>query len=217
MTNATMPEMVLTLGHSNHPIDRFIELLRDQQVTTAIDVRSRPFSRLYPAFNRPALARSLVEHGIDYTFMGDELGGRSDDRSCYKDGRVDYQTLAQTVSFKAGLSHVIQASQSAHVALVCAEKEPLACHRALLIGRALEEAGTPVAHLGAGGELEPHADAMTRLLRKLRMPDADLFRTREQIIEDAIEKQSRRVAYTDERMDVTSVEKHGEATHHRLY
>jgi uncharacterized protein (DUF488 family) len=191
---------VLTIGHSNHSIARFIDLLHVQAVTAVADVRSQPYSRLHPDFNRESLAEALKKEGIVYVFLGRELGARSEDPACYENGRVQYGKLAESQLFKAGLHRAIEGARAYRLALLCAEKEPLACHRTLLVGRALEAAGVSVAHIHADGGLESHSDAMTRLLRLLGMPDADLYRSKEQLIADACAAQEHRIAYVDDKM-----------------
>lgn len=191
---------VLTIGHSNHPLERFIELLRAHEVTAVADVRSAPYSRFNPNFNREPFQEVLKEHGIAYVFLGRELGARSKDPTCYEQGRVQYRKLAQTDLFRAGLQRVVRGGHSYRLALLCAEKEPLACHRALLVSRELEGLGVPVAHIHADGNLEPHAEAMTRLLGMLGMSDTDLFRTKEELIAEACALQEQQIAYVDEDM-----------------
>jgi uncharacterized protein (DUF488 family) len=189
---------VLTIGHSNHPIERFVELLRTHGVTAVADVRSQPFSRYNLAFNRQVLAASLREHGIAYAFLGQELGARSDIPGCYEDGRVQFRRLAETELFKSGIRRVLRGAKAHHLALVCAEKEPLACHRTFLVARALVDAGVAVAHIHADGHLESQPDAMARLPQLLGMPEADLFRSKEQVIAEAIAMQEQRIAYLND-------------------
>lgn len=193
---------VLTLGHSNHSLLRVIEVLHAQTVTAVADVRSQPYSRLHPEFNRESLADALKEHGIVYVFLGRELGGRSEDPACYENGRVQYGRVAGSPLFQAGLQRVIEGAGAYRLALLCAEKEPLVCHRTLLVSRALEAAGVAVVHVHADGHLESHSDAMMRLLRLLGLPDVDLFRSKEQLIAEAYAAQEQRVAYVDEKMRV---------------
>ena len=163
---------VLTIGHSTHSMDAFIELLQRHGVTAVADVRAAPYSRFNPQFNREPLAGSLVAHGIAYVFMGSELGGRSEDPACYDNGRICYERLGGTRSFRKGLDRVAQGATRHRIALLCAEKEPLKCHRCLLVAPALEARGVSVAHIGADGRLELHADAMLRLLAMHGMEDA---------------------------------------------
>jgi uncharacterized protein (DUF488 family) len=140
----------------------------------------------------------LARQGIAYLFLGNELGARSRDPSCYEDGRVRYRRLAQTTVFKSGLERVLSEAQSNRITLVCAEKEPLSCHRTLLVARELETLGAAVAHIHANGSLESHPAALERLLRLLKMPDFDLFRTHGELLEEAYARQEQRIAYVDE-------------------
>ncbi|MDE2860289.1 MAG: DUF488 domain-containing protein [Chloroflexota bacterium] len=188
---------ILTIGHSNHSSDAFLSLLRSHEVGEVIDVRSSPYSRYNPQFNLAVLEAMLEDAGVAYAFLGGELGGRPNDRSCYdSDGRVLYDRLAETDQFQDGISYVMRHADETRVALMCSEKEPLECHRGLLIARALVEAGMAVEHILADGMLETHSDAMDRLLDGLKLPrHGDMFRSREDVISDALSRQARRVAY----------------------
>jgi uncharacterized protein (DUF488 family) len=188
---------VLTIGHSSHPIEAFVELLRQQGVTAVADVRSAPFSRFNPQFNRGAVEQSLRSCGIKYVFLGHELVGRSSDPSCYENGKIQYARLARTSLFQSGLSRLIQGSREHRITLMCAEKEPLECHRTLLVARALDERGVAVEHIHADGRLEPHRAALMRLLDVVG-PAQDLFRTLDQLIAEALARQEERIAYVDE-------------------
>jgi len=196
-----MPDsQILTIGHSNHPIERFVELLRQHDVTALADVRSAPYSRFNPQFNKQSLESVLREHGIAYVFLGKELGARSDDPACYENGRVQYARLAQTQDFKNGLKRVKKGGETHRIALMCAEKEPLECHRTLLVSRALEKEQVPVTHIHADGHLESHHDAMLRLLALVKLPSTDLFKNESELIEEACAEQEKRVAYVDEQI-----------------
>src|SRR5580765_4394171 len=119
------PPEVLTIGHSNHPIERFVALLAQHAVMTVADVRSVPYSRRNPAYNREALERSLAQAGVGYLSLGKELGAKSPDPAHYQDGRVQYRRLAATELFKAGLARVIEQAKAHRLAIMCAEKDPL--------------------------------------------------------------------------------------------
>ena len=188
---------VFTIGHSNHPAEVFLELLLTHAIEEVVDVRSSPHSRYNPQFNRKTLQAALADTGVGYVFMGGELGGRPADPSCYDGaGRVQYDRLAETEAFNAGVRQVIQRAGECRIALTCSEKEPLACHRTLLIARVLTARGVAVAHILADGSLEGYAAAMNRLLDGFNLPrDGDLFRSREQHIDDAVRRQARQVAY----------------------
>lgn len=190
---------VLTIGHSTHSLDAFAALLMQHGVTAVADVRSAPYSRFNPQFNREALERELLVPGIRYVFLGRELGARSDDRSCYENGRIQYTRLARTDSFRTGIDRVIRGAHDHRVALMCAEKEPLECHRTLLVARALTDLGIVVQHILADGRLESHDATMERLLDVVGLPHDDLFRSREELIEEALIRQEERVAYVDDK------------------
>ena len=190
---------VLTIGHSTHALEAFVVLLRQHDVTAVADVRSAPYSRYNPQFNREPLAEALGLEAIRYVFLGDALGGRSEDPACYEDGRIRYDRVAATGSFRSGLTRVVQGAAKYRIALMCAEKEPLHCHRTLLVARALDEQGVDVAHIHADGGLEPHGEAMNRLLDIHKLPrEGDLSGTRVEMIDMAIAQQAQRVAYTDD-------------------
>ena len=191
---------IFTIGHSNHSLDGFLTLLSKYRVTAVADVRSAPYSRFRPHFNRKALEASLDARGIRYAFFGRELGGRPDDPACYEGGRVDYERVAATRGFRDGIARIIDVSSRYRIALMCAEKEPLDCHRTLLVARAVDAAGAAVEHILADGALETHGRTMDRLLAALDLkPGCDLFRRREELVADAIALQARRVAYVSKR------------------
>jgi len=155
---------LLTIGHSNLPADRFVGLLKGAGVTAIADVRSVPFSRWCPWFSAKALAERLAHEGIAYLSFGETLGGRPRDRKLYRDGVVDYDAVAATPDFRAGLDRLIQDSGRHRICLMCAEREPLDCHRFLLVARALAEQGVAAGHILADGSIEPQARSEQRLL-----------------------------------------------------
>ena len=187
---------VLTIGHSTHTFEEFLVLLRQHDVTAVADVRSAPYSRFNPQFNRDVLAGALDAEGIRYVYLGNELGGRSRGLKSYKDGRIRYERVRRTKSFRNGLVRVVDGAARHRIALMCVEKEPLDCHRTLMVSLALDEKGVGVAHIHADGHLEPHGGAMDRLLKLRKLSGEDLFRTREDRIAEAVAKQSRMVAHT---------------------
>jgi uncharacterized protein (DUF488 family) len=195
MGSMTDRQPVFTLGHSNHPIEDFLALLRPHQIQVVADVRSTPFSRFNPQYNRQRLEASLRAEGIDYLFLGEELGARSSDPNCYDGDRVSYAKLAATESFKRGLRRVIEESQTRRVALMCAEREPLDCHRTILVSRELSKENVPVMHIRADGTLEDHRHVMQRLVAALDLGGPDLFETADDPFEAAYEAQGRRIAY----------------------
>jgi len=192
------PITVYTVGHSTHAVEQFLDLLERNGVTAIADVRSSPFSRHNPQFNKDTLSVELKKRGIAYVFVGKELGARSDDPACYEGGRVRYDRLAQTSIFKAGLDRVLSGAQKYRIALMCAEKEPLDCHRTLLVSRALEQLGVSIVHILSDGSTEAQAKTMSRLLDLVGLPHEDLFRSHDELVATACELREQKIAYVDE-------------------
>ncbi|MCF7918495.1 MAG: DUF488 domain-containing protein [Candidatus Cloacimonetes bacterium] len=142
-------KMIYTIGHSNHPVELFINMLKDRGINLIIDIRSMPYSRYAGDYNKTPLKAILELDDIDYIFMGDLLGGRYTDPSLlFYDGKVDFGKVSQTDSFKKGINRIIDFVQKRHtVALMCSEKNPLECHRFAMIAPTLMEKGYEVLHI----------------------------------------------------------------------
>ena len=192
------PLAVWTVGHSNHPIERFVDLLVGAGITAVAEVRSRPWSRRHPQYNREALARSLKDAGVAYVFLGAELGARAVDPAAWHDGRVDYERLAATAAFRSGIDRVEASAASHRIALMCAEREPLDCHRTILVSRHLAARGVAVTHLLADGRHEAHAETERRLLAKTGEA-ADLLTEEADALARAYTRRSRELAWSGEK------------------
>lgn len=188
------PASIYTVGHSAHELALFTSLLAQHDIKAVADVRSAPYSRRHPQFNRDALKEALRANGIAYVFFGKELGARSKDPDCYANGRVQFPKLARTALFRSGIKRVLEGSQQMRIALMCAEKEPLACHRTLLVARELVRRGSKINHILADGTLETHREAMNRLCRQLGIAE-DLLRSPEELEHDACAAQEEKIAY----------------------
>jgi uncharacterized protein (DUF488 family) len=186
---------IYTIGHSNHAARRFIDLLLGAGIDCVADVRSTPFSRRNPQFSQKALTVSLKDAGIAYWFLGDALGARPKDPGCYEDGKVSYARIAATPAFREAIGALIEDSHARRIALMCAEKEPLECHRTILVARALAQRGADLCHILADGRIEPHAELEARLLH-LAKEKVDLLNERDAALSRAYDKQGRRMAYS---------------------
>lgn len=155
---------IRTIGHSNHPIERFVDLLRAGGVGLLVDVRSTPWSRRFPQFGKERLATALTAVGIGYIHEGAALGGKPESGGSYDD-------LAARPAFREALDRLTARARTATVCLMCAEKEPLDCHRTVLVSRRLTERGVAVEHLLADGGVRPHAEIEEALLGKASAPD----------------------------------------------
>ncbi len=192
MTPPTTSDL-LTIGHSNLPADHFLALLQNAGVNAVVDVRSVPFSRRFPWFSGNALAERLRTSAIAYTALGDALGGRPRDPTLYCDGIADYEAMAATDAFRAGLERVVDESRRQRLCLMCAEREPLDCHRCLLLARALAKRGVAAGHILVDGTIEPHAATEERLLA-MTGEHADLFGDRASRLDAAYRRRARKIA-----------------------
>ncbi len=186
---------IYTIGHSTHTIDRFMELVLMHEISAVSDVRSDPYSRFNPQFNREVLQKELKRKGIAYVYLGKELGPRSDDPSCYMNGKVRYDLLAKTGLFREGLERLRQGMESHLIALMCAEKDPIMCHRTILVCRHLRADNIKIRHILEDGSIEENPESMTRLRQVLKLQEADLFTTPEEMIERAYDIQGEKIAY----------------------
>ena len=153
-----------------------------------------------PQFNRETLREDLRRHGIEYVFLGEELGARTNDPACYRDGKVQYDLLSQTTLFRRGLERVRMGSEKLRIALMCAEKDPLQCHRTILVARNLVAEGVPVVHILSSGEIESQEQSEERLLNFLKISSSDLYRSRDEIIREAYRIQGDAIAYSTEQL-----------------
>jgi uncharacterized protein (DUF488 family) len=193
-----MPSFDLfSIGHSNLPEDRFRALLQTSGVDAVADVRSVPSSRFFPWFSRRHLEARLSREGIAYLPCGDALGGRPGDDALYRDGVADYEAMAAYPRFRASLDRLIEAAARARLCLMCAEREPLDCHRCLLVARSLAGRGLVVGHILHDGSIEPHAATEQRLLGLDGQGDGcDLFATgQHERLAAAYRRQARTVAF----------------------
>ena len=157
--SATTVGALLTIGHSSHPLERFVSLLRDHKIDAVADIRSQPYSRFAPQFNREPLAVALGRHGIKYVFLGRELGGRPDGDEYYDDeGHVLYGRVAASPLFVAGVARLENGLSRYRPALMCSEEDPTDCHRRLLVTRVLNDRGVKVVHVRGDGRVQRERD-----------------------------------------------------------
>jgi len=142
--------------------------------------------------------RGLHDCGIKYVFLGGELGARSNNPSCYIDGRVRYERLAQTPEFSKGIERLLRGMQTERIAVMCTEQEPLDCHRTILIARVLTERGVTVDHIHGDGSIESHPAAMRRLMAKFDLIEDDLLYTPTERMAMALSRQEQKIAYYNE-------------------
>ncbi len=192
---------VLTIGHSTLPYERFLELLRRANVTAVADVRTAPYSRQFPQFNREILSNELRADGIAYVFLGKELGGRPSQRQFYCDGVADYERMSGTTEFGKGLERVLDGAKKYRIALMCSERDPLDCHRCLLVGRALAHRGVRVSHILGDGQVVSHAGIEDKLLELSGRSTGDFFAPDSERLAAAYRERARKVAFNEPQPD----------------
>lgn len=153
---------VFTIGHGGRTLEELAAQLRDREVGFVVDVRSQPYSRYQPEFSRDALQRGLAGAGLEYIFMGDQLGGRPDAPSCYTaNGNVDYAAVRRLATFQQGIQRLLTGCAKGYsLALLCSEGNPEKCHRSGLVGDELESQGVEVVHLLPDGGVKSQPAVM---------------------------------------------------------
>ena len=161
-----MPQpAIYTIGHGGRTVEAFIKLLQQHDIAFLIDVRSKPYSRYQPDFTKQSLEHHLKAHDIRYVFLGDKLGGRPEDPSCYIDGKVDYEQVQARDFYKSGLERLEKGwQQGLGVVLLCSERKPEQCHRSKLIGRSLAERGIGMAHIDEKDLVISQEEVMLRVI-----------------------------------------------------
>lgn len=150
---------LLSVGHSNHPIATFLELLKKHDVEVLVDVRSHPYSKFSPHFDGQKLKAVTTSANIRYLYLGKELGGRPDGSRFYtEDGHVLYSLLAESPTFLDGICRLESGARRYKAAILCSEEDPYSCHRRLLIGRVLASHGFILDHIRGDGRIQTEAE-----------------------------------------------------------
>ena len=189
---------IFSIGHSDHTAEAFVALLARHGVSAVADVRAAPYSRHHPQFSKTALVATLRAAGVAYVYLGEQLGGLPAARVRGEMQSSGYAAMAATEAFQEGIARVEQGRERHRIALMCAERDPIDCHRALLVGRALAGAGVGVEHIHADGATEGHAALERRLLDAAgRGEGGDLFATPAELLDLAYLRQERRASLVD--------------------
>lgn len=196
-----MNDVIYTIGHSTHSTEQFLNLLRRHSITAVADVRTLPYSRHYPQFNRESLKQELRSNGISYVFLGKELGGRPSERRFYCEGVADYEKMAQTADFGKGIDRVLEGAAKYRIALMCSERDPLDCHRCLLVSRALAHRGVNVTHILDNGYAANQDEIEDRLLKVSGRNVDDFFAPRSERLAVAYRERARKVAFAEPHPD----------------
>ena len=200
-----MSRKLYTIGHSNNNIEKFIALLQEHKVTAIADVRSHPYSRYLSHFSQAELKFYLKEAKLDYVFLGKELGARPEDENCYVEGKAIYEKIAARESFTQGIERLTKGSEKYNIALLCAEKDPINCHRAVLICQHLRNYNLNINHIHQDSSLESHQELEARLLdlhgynkpKQLSLLEPTLQLSKAEALQEAYINQGLKIAYVE--------------------
>lgn len=187
---------IYTIGHSTHTIEDFIKLLVNNGINSIADVRSSPYSKYSPQFNRDALKLELEKKGIKYVFMGDELGARRSEPGVIEpDGKVNFDKVRKLDAFIKGIERLKTGVEKGFkIAIMCSEKDPFECHRFSLVCYSLKKQGLQIEHILEDGSTLDNNELEKRLLGKV----PDMFKTKEQEIEEGYKAIESKIAFVRE-------------------
>ena len=183
----TQPEL-FTIGHSNHPFERFLDLLHGHAIAAVADVRARPYSRFVPHFGKERLQRLLAAEGIGYLHLGDQLGGTPPRRAGHAAPHRSYAERIEQPGFRDGIARLLDAARTQRTVLLCRERDPLDCHRLHLICRYVRDQAGPIGHILPDGRLEAQEATERRLLEQAGAHELPLFETAERADAAALEQ-----------------------------
>jgi uncharacterized protein (DUF488 family) len=188
---------LFTIGYSSFEISEFVKTLQQNKINAVADVRSSPYSKFKPDFNRETLKEELKKKNIEYVFLGENCGARINDPSCYIDGKASYDLIKETEQFKKGLNRILQGLDKYTIALLCAEKDPITCHRNILVCRNLKRFNIDIYHILSPDEIEKNSQSEERLLKLFSLEQNELFLGKEDLLEEAYNRQGELIAYTE--------------------
>jgi len=191
-----------TIGHSNHSLETFLDILAHHHINCIIDLRSSPYSRHNHQFNRETLKTDLEINEIEYVYMGDRLGARYENKDLYfDDGKVDFDKVKELPSFIEGIENVIsKLKKGLNISLMCAEKDPFNCHRFVLVSRALSKKEMSIEHILANKSTVSQEELEKRLIDKYSNESHQLSlfepkRSREELIDTAYQKRNKDIGH----------------------
>jgi ATP-dependent DNA helicase RecQ len=205
--NSSSLPMIYTIGYAGLAIERFIEILKAKGIEAVADLRSQPYSKREPAYSRDPLKAFLESAGLLYVFLGKELGARREESECYLDGIARYDLIEQIPAFADGLGRLRKGAGTYRIALLCAEKDPLTCHRAILVGRLLAAEGYPMTHLSADGSEEDQESLETRLMQEEGKASGEIdfesgnLKPRDQMLGECYTARAENMAYREKPED----------------
>lgn len=194
--------MIYTIGHSNQSIGDFIGLLKKHDINCLCDVRSSPYSRYTDQFNREPLKLALEENGIYYLFLGESFGARPDDMKLYTNGIVDFSKVTRSKAFQDSVKRVENGLEKGYrIALMCSEKDPVDCHRTIMVSKYFHDYGHEILHILSDGSLKSQEEVAAELVEKYfpNRNQINLFQAIDEIdyVEEAYKKANLEIGYKE--------------------
>jgi uncharacterized protein (DUF488 family) len=191
-------KIIHTIGYAAHTVESFITALEKFNITAIADVRSQPYSKFKPEFNKENLKKVLIDKRIEYVFLGDNIGARIKAPECYRNGQVDYELISKHHLFQAGIDRLLKGMEKFSIALMCAEKDPINCHRTILICKHLKRYQIQIYHILDDDTLENHSETEFRLMKLFHLDQPDLFMKDSERLAEAYSRQEEKIAYVAE-------------------
>lgn len=187
---------LFTIGCSNQSFERFAGLLAENGIQAIVDVRSTPFSNYTPQFNQEPLKNQLKQIKLHYLYMGQEFGARRMEKSAYVEGKVRFERVFELQAFKHGVARLEKGlERGLRLCLMCTEKDPIDCHRTIMITRFLSRHfSIPITHIHDDGHLENN-EAFEARLREQTGQQVDLFMSTAELTEQAYQLIEKKIAY----------------------
>ena len=187
---------VYTIGYSSFNISNFIRILFENKIDYIVDVRSSPFSSYYSDYNKESLKVSLKQKDIGYVFLGDNLGARIKAPERYDNyGKAVYEKISVHPIFLEGINRLKIGIEKYRISLLCAEKDPINCHRNILICKNLKSEDINIYHILPFGKIEKNDDTEKRLLKLFGLENDDMFLSYTERLENVYKLQGTKIAF----------------------
>jgi uncharacterized protein (DUF488 family) len=208
-------DQIFTIGYSGFQIDEFVRVLRENEIAAVIDVRSSPYSGYHVDYNKEPLKRVLKNNGIAYRDYSVEFGARQTRTEFFApEGYLDFKKYVLSDSFQEGVTRIERGIEAGYTpALMCAEKDPMNCHRTIMVGRWFHDHGYTVRHIQPDGIVESHDSVERRLREEFSVKQLmnqigfdtndendvkQITLSEEMLTSEAYDKQNRKIAYRGE-------------------
>lgn len=198
-----------TIGHSIHSSNFFLELIKNYNINCLVDVRSNPYSRYTPQYNMNELKRFLISNQIYYIFMGEEFGARRKDKSLFTNGYLDFEKVIKDSLFQKGIERINNGlEKNFKIVFMCTEKDPIDCHRSILVARAFQDINYKVLNIREDGNYETQSQIEKRLLdlyfptkNQLSLIELEPKKDTHELILEAYRLRNQEIAYREENSD----------------